>query len=245
VLIVIPMAGSSNRFKAEGYKVPKYMLPLGSESLFYESVKSFERYFSNSQFLFITTKEHGSREFIARELDNLGIKNPTIIVLEEQTAGQADTVFQGLQAASISDAESVLIFNIDTIRKDYVFPAFDSKPDGYLEVFEGEGEHWSFVLPGSDSRVIETAEKNRISNLCSSGLYYFATVVSFKSVFLQEIERHKESVGTTNEIYIAPMYNLLIQDGADVRYRVVDKECLVFCGTPLEYSEALEELGGG
>ena len=38
--IIIPMAGESSRFFNAGYTVPKYMLPLGSETVFDKAIKS-------------------------------------------------------------------------------------------------------------------------------------------------------------------------------------------------------------
>lgn len=67
-----------------------------------------------------------------------------------------------------------MIFNIDTFRPNFSLPTTLDfcKIDGYLEVFEANGEQWSFVLADENDNVIKTAEKERILNLCSSGLYY-------------------------------------------------------------------------
>ena len=46
--IIIPMAGESSRFFNAGYTVPKYMLPLGSETVFDKAIKSFKDYFNNA-----------------------------------------------------------------------------------------------------------------------------------------------------------------------------------------------------
>ena len=52
-IIVLPMAGASSRFYNAGYTVPKYMLPLGNETVFDKSVKSFEKMFWYDKFIFI------------------------------------------------------------------------------------------------------------------------------------------------------------------------------------------------
>ena len=38
------MAGLSSRFAKAGYKVPKYMLDIDGNSVFYHAVSSFKRY---------------------------------------------------------------------------------------------------------------------------------------------------------------------------------------------------------
>lgn len=148
----------------------------------------------------------------------------------------------GLQRANISDKESLIIFNIDTFRPNFSLPTcFDrEKIDGYLEVFEADGEQYSFVLPSDETlcKVAKTAEKQRISNLCSSGLYYFRKSKDFTDIF-----RTMQAKGdvTKKEFYIAPMYNYLIEKGGDVRYHKIGLEEIVFCGTPQEY-ERLRDM---
>ena len=37
------------------------------------------------------------------------------------------------------------------------------------------------------------------------------------------------------ELYVAPLYNDLIERGLDVRFSVIPREEVVFCGVPAEY----------
>lgn len=138
--------------------------------------------------------------------------------------------------------DNILIFNIDTLRPNFRLPQnFDlDKIDGYLEVFKGEGEQWSFVKTSDEKlcKVAKTAEKERISSLCSSGLYYFRKSEEFLSIFKTMQEKNKLEKG---EFYIAPMYNALISQNADIRYELIDLNQILFCGTPSEY-ENLKKL---
>ncbi len=134
--------------------------------------------------------------------------------------------------------EDLLIFNIDTFRPDFKLPSeldFNTL-DGYLEVFETEGENWSFVLPENknSNRVTKTTEKDRISSLCSSGLYYFKYTVDFKNIFKKVFSKKDKS---KNEYYIAPMYNYMISDKKGVRFSKILLNKVIFCGTPEEYEK--------
>ncbi|EAL3889100.1 capsular biosynthesis protein [Campylobacter lari] len=232
--IVFPMAGLSSRFAKAGYKLPKYMLKLQKESVFYNVVFGFKKYFDSCNFLFIYRNICNTREFIENECQKLGINTKICIELQNETLGQAHTVMLGLEKANIQDKEEILIFNIDTFRINFIFPEFikNNKIDGYLEVFEADGEQWSFILPGENNRVLMTTEKDRISNLCSSGLYYFRKTKDFKEVF-RYIKNNNLLV--KNEFYIAPMYNYLISQNKDIRYNRIDINDIIFCGTPQEY----------
>lgn len=232
-MIVIPMVGRSSRFFAAGYTRPKYELVVGDFSVFYHAVNSFRKYFESDLFLFIVRNNFGAEEFVRHELELLGLKIFHIKVLEHDTRGQADTVFQGLHDVDVN--EPLYIFNIDTFRPGFSKPEVSQSCDGYLEVFEGDGDHWSFVEPGRDAQVLRTTEKQRISNLCSDGLYFFRERSYFDEAFNYAVLNKNTVHG---EFYVAPLYNYLIKRGLDIRYVRIDLREVVFCGTPLEY-EAL------
>jgi hypothetical protein len=131
----------------------------------------------------------------------------------------------------LADDAPLTIFNIDTFRPGFAFPA--ETGNGYLEVFRGSGTNWSYVHPGADGRVLETAEKIAISDLCCTGLYHFRTALSFRSA-----ARAALAALDGDEVYVAPLYNRLIAAGADIRYHEIARADVIFCGTPEEY-EAL------
>lgn len=229
-MFVIPMAGLSSRFFKAGYEVPKYQLDMGGKTVFARSLESFKTYFETDLFVIILRDVYDTKAFVEREMQNLGIKNYQLCVLDGETEGQAETVYLGIQDAS--NDEELYIFNIDTFRHGFKKPEFATECDGYLEVFKGEGDHWSFVGIDENDRVVRTTEKERISDLCSNGLYYFRKAGEFKALF----ERTKsEKLYVKGELYIAPMYNLMLEQGADIRYDLIELSQIDFCGTPDEY----------
>jgi hypothetical protein len=236
-MIVITMAGLSSRFFKAGYTVPKYQLTLGSNTVFYHAIYSFKNYFDKEKFVFIVRDVYDTVEFVQKEIVKLKIKDFDIVVLEHETRGQAETAYLGLK--HYQDDFPVTIFNIDTIRHNYIKPDFLNDCDGYLEVFKGDGEHWSFVLAGEDNNVVKTAEKERISDLCSDGLYYFKSKDLFQNLFLSTLSSNKL---TNEEYYVAPMYNLLIEKGFNIKYDLISVDEVDFCGTPEEYEALSKKL---
>lgn len=239
-MIVIPMAGMSRRFTDAGYTLPKYMLPAHGRTLFAHSVASFSAYFDSVPFLFIARDVQGTPDFIRAQCTELGIHHYEIAILDAPTGGQAETVLLGLDRAAVTDDAPVTIFNIDTFRPGFRFPSrFDlGSVDGYLEVFEGSGDNWSFVRPagpGSD-RVAETTEKVPISDLCCTGLYHFRTAGLYRAFYPAFRDGGAAAMGL-RELYVAPLYNLLIRDGRDIRYDRIPRDSVIFCGVPAEYDE--------
>ncbi|MDZ5601452.1 glycosyltransferase family 2 protein [Pseudomonas sp. RP23018S] len=236
-MIIIPMVGKSSRFFKEGYSEPKYKLKVGELTVFEKAVMSFEKYFETDKFLFLVRTDYSASIFVKDALVKLGVKNFLIVEFTDETEGQADTVYQGLLKAAdfYNNQEPIYIFNIDTFRPNFK-KSEKSINDGYLEVFLGEGTHWSFALPGENHSVLKTTEKDRISNLCSNGLYYFKTPTLFKTAFEHSFNNDLREKG---EFYIAPLYNYLIQNGNSVSYEIIPSEDIIFCGTPDEYKSII------
>jgi hypothetical protein len=235
-MIVIPMAGLSQRFAQAGYDRPKFMLQAHGRSVFAHAVGSFAAYFNTETFVFILRNVNGAANFVRNEAAALGIRNGNIVFVEP-TRGQAETVDQGLAWSRMAPNESVTIFNIDTFRPGFRYPPeIPRSVDGYLEVFEGEGANWSYVRPreGEPGYVAETAEKRPISNLCCTGLYHFGTRALFRNAYRRALSDFSPAAGLT-ELYVAPLYNALIQEGRDVRYHVIPRKDVIFCGVPDEY----------
>ena len=240
MIVVIPMAGNSQRFKDAGYAEPKYKLTLAGRSVFSHVIQSFGNYFSKFSFLFVYRDEGDIENFIISECKVQALEKPILVGLSKPTHGQADTVLQGLNAAQIDETEAITVFNIDTFRPNFCFPKDLNlnKIDGYLEVFRGSGNNWSYVRshPSRNKQVAETAEKVQISNLCCTGLYYFRETRRFRKAY--EVESSNNNL---KEYYIAPLYNHLIGEGDQIFYHEICSSEVTFCGIPEEY-EALNML---
>ena len=234
-MFVLPMLGHSSRFFEAGYTIPKYKLPLGKpgEIVFDHVLNSFKGYFESDLFVLICRSDFNDKFFLQQRLIDMGVKNYEIIEHAFNTNGQAESVELGLSVASPN--EELYIFNIDTILYKFEKKKFKgNRKQSYLEVFEGEGNHWSFVEPKNNEEKIakRVTEKIRVSNLCSNGLYFFSSCELFQNCL--DTFRCQQTP-ECHEIFVAPLYNLLIKQGSDVAYELVEKSAIGFCGVPDEY----------
>lgn len=224
------MAGLSSRFFKAGYTEPKYKLKAHNKTLFEWSVKTFEQYYQSEKFIFICRDVYDTPAFVESELRHMGIKDYEVVILSAETRGQAETVFLALD--KVPDNEPIVIFNIDTHEKHFEFAT--EVNDAYLEVFKGEGEHWSFAQPKGNTTLVErTTEKVRISDLCSNGVYGFKNKEIFINAYIELIRSNP------GELYIAPMFNFIIAKEMCVRYKLVEHSDHIFMGTPAEYTDFL------
>ena len=223
-MIVIPMCGKSSRFFDAGYKLPKYMLELNTMTVFEWSLLSFKKYFDKEIFIIIC---NSNEDFIYEKVKSLNIKNFKIINLNKETTGQASTVYEGLSKLKINDR--IWIFNIDSKLLKFEIPVWIDECDGYLEVFEDNiSDNWSFISIDENNNINKVTEKERISNLCSDGLYYFSSIDLFNRFYLK-------SKMIRNEFYIAPIYNELIKENLKVKFNLINKSDILFCNIPKEY----------
>ncbi|MBY6059426.1 hypothetical protein [Leisingera daeponensis] len=242
-MIVIPMAGLSSRFTEAGYDVPKYMLPLHGRTVFDYAVQSFADFFETTPFLFICRDVLGTADFVQERLNDLGVTNAQVELLTAPTQGQAETVSLGLERAGTPGDTPITIFNIDSFRPGFHMSPAEYDCDGFLEAFIGEGDGWSFVVPSGPDPLAphgyakHVVEKDRQSDLCSTGLYYFRKYDQFRAAYAAEQATPSQVL---NEHYIAPLYNQLIRRNKTVAYRVVQNDDVIFCGVPAEY-EALQQ----
>jgi len=246
MMFVFPMAGDSRRFREAGFGQAKFRLPLHGAPLFDHAVRSFEAYFATDSFLFVV-RDAADADFVLQRCEHLGVDRAALTVLERPTAGQAETVLLGLDEAMVDNSESIAIFNIDTFRPGYRKPARigDHHCAGYLEVFRGTGDGWSFVAahPSRPGVVAEVAEKKAISDLCCTGLYHFRCAGEYRWAY-----RHPtaaKSDAERRERYVAPLYNPLIERGLRIGFELIEPDEVIFCGTPAEYAQVLgsDEIG--
>lgn len=237
MIFVFPMAGESSRFNLAGYDRPKYQLKLGDEEVFDRVIRPFSRFSLDNHFVFICKDDASIVQFVTQKCDAHSIHDFSIRTVREKTSGQAESVLLGLVGQE--PTEPLLIFNIDTIHSYFAPISFSDLQyvdcDGVLEVFEDDGDHWSFARV-ENGLVVETSEKDPISKFASNGLYYFRSVELFRKTYEEYFSNGRGL--QAGERYIAPMYNEIIASGGTVKVTIVDKEALIFAGTPDEYEAA-------
>lgn len=213
--IVITMAGRGSCFRDAGYTVPKYEILAHGRSLFDWSILSLYHFLSNdSRIIFVCLAENDSSAYVQRRSQSLGLNEVHILELETCTDGQATSAY--LSSELWWKDEPVLIYDIDTYVNPKVLRPADIRPgsDGWVPCFQVQGEHWSFVKLDENSWASNLAEKKRISNYASIGLYWFAQA----GRYIQAYDRF--FTGAENlvrgELYIAPLYCQLLTEGAKI-----------------------------
>lgn len=232
--IVITMAGLGSRFRKAGYDVPKYQIEALGKTLFEWSMESLEGYKSpENKYIFIVRKEDDAEDFIRETCKKIGIMDVVVVGLDYLTDGQATTAMLGKDYWEKDSG--LMIYNIDTYVEAFTLKSGDITGDGYIPCFHAEGDHWSFVRLDEDGRAVEVREKQRISDNCTLGAYYFKTCALYEKMY--EEYYSLDAKLEKGEKYVAPLYNYMIEKGMDVRISIVDYGKVHVLGTPEELDD--------
>lgn len=231
--IIITAVGQGSRFTNIGISKPKYKIIANDKSLFYWSINSLRRFF-DYKFIFIFRKTLYDKKFVMEEIQKLGIRNYSIILVDYLTEGQASTAM--FADKYMDDDESFMIYNIDTmIYPESMNEEIIKNCDGTIVVAKALGEHWSFAKLGDDGFVSNVSEKIKISDYASVGPYYFKYWKDFKWVFNNFKDDIKKQY---KEVYVCPMYQYLIdQKKKKIKIFEIKNTDFVCLGTPKEVEE--------
>lgn len=236
--IVITMAGRGSRFYDAGYKVPKYEIKAHGRSLFEWSMSSLNSFLAQEhRLVFVCLEENNSAEFVRSQCEKLGLKDVHIVEIPEVTDGQASSAY--ISQHCWHPQSPLLIYNIDTYVKPHALRPVDIRPgsDGWIPCYQVPGEHWSFVKLDRDGWAIDVAEKQRISNHASIGLYWFRHASRYIELYDRFFTNSENLV--QGEKYIAPLYRQLLAEGGNVSVTDLSLSDVHVLGTPRELEQFL------
>jgi dTDP-glucose pyrophosphorylase len=238
--VVITMAGRGSRFYDAGYTVPKYEIMAHDRSLFDWSMLSLKNFLTpTSRVIFVCLKENNSSEYVRQRTAALGISDAHIVELEQITDGQATSAYVSRELWH--PEWPLLVYNIDTYVKPNALKPSDIRTgsDGWVPCFQVPGNHWSFVKLGDNGWAVDLAEKQRISEYASIGLYWFNRAERYVRLYEKFFSDDNNLV--RGERYIAPLYRQLIAEGGNVSLLDLQVDDVHVLGTPLELKAFIEQ----
>lgn len=210
--VIVPMAGRGSRFADHGFADPKPLIAVAGKPMISWALKSLEG-MEYSDIIFVALEEHEENWGVTEVLRKMVGPKAEVILLPEVTQGQLCTV---MAARDHLNEEGLLIASSDTYIESDLGEAIRHRPRdcrGIISVANMPGDRWSFAKVNETGQVTEVAEKTRISNHASTGLYYFANGHEFTQA-ANEIIGNEEK--TRGEYYVIPVYAKFIQHGLQV-----------------------------
>jgi len=229
--LLIPMVGRGQRFRDEGFTLPKQLIQVGHQQMIDWSMSCIKTEECNQIFVIRRdTVDNNKMDDVLRSKFGDDI---AIVIAEEETEG---TVCSCLLAEEYIDNDLPLsITTLDMYFEPHFDPSKVVDSDGVVLTFDADNPAYSYSKLGDDGYVIRTAEKEVISNHAHAGLYHFAKGSDFVRLSKEMIEKN---IRVKNEFYVAPLYNLFIEEGMKISIQPIDR--LWSMGTPDERRYFLE-----
>ncbi len=241
--IVIPMAGFGQRFVDAGYSTPKPFIKIDNKMMIERVLESFSQLEAKINIIIRDTL----LDQCLSEINYLKNKyaNLSFSILQNPTLGASCTVLS--LHRYINTEEPLLIADCDNIfdaseLKSCLSSLKTSNYDAGLVVFESCDPKYSYVKLENDL-VVQTKEKEVISNLAITGLYYFQKGKYFVENCIDMIVENKSQKG---EFYVSGVYNNLISNSYKVGAVTIDNSKWYCVGTPedlkTKYSAEIKAL---
>lgn len=240
--VVIPMAGRGSRYADRGWNIPKPLIEVAGRPMVQWALESLSD-LDCSQVIFILLQEHEDQYNVQAQLETSTPYPTAFVFLDSITEGQLCTV---LKASHLIDTqEDVLVMASDTL---VIGPQLANDIEntkaknwaGLISVADLPGDRWSFARLDEEGKVVEVAEKVRISDHASTGLYYFSRGKELVEKGSAMIERGEKTRG---EYYVIPVYQKFIDTGKNIG---ISKAVAVWdMGTPeakLAFEENLDQI---
>lgn len=210
--IAIPIGGLGSRFTNAGFEIPKPLININGKPMIQVVCENLLSKKYKINFILIFQRKFLEKYDILSVLNKIKGANVKIIQIDKMTDGQLSTIM--LASEYINNDDYLLCANcdqyIDINIDDFFDYAIFNKLDGLIMTMPSDGSSkWSYSKIASDGYVLQTAEKEVISDEATTGLYFFS-----KGKYLFEAGNNlkKNNIRTNGEFYICPCYNYLIKD---------------------------------
>ena len=234
--VLIPMAGAGSRFQKAGYTFPKPLIEVNGKPMIQVVVENLN---IDAKHIFVVQKEHYD-QYNLKHL--LGLISPgcEIIQVEGMTEGAACTT---LLAKEFIDNDQPLLYAnsdqfLDWNSNEFMYSMVADEVDGGMLTFTATHPKWSFAKLDDDGFVTEVAEKKPISDVATTGIYYWKHGSDYVRYAEQMIANNTR---VNNEFYVCPVFNEAIKD--DKKIKTFHFDGMWGIGTPedLDYFNKFHE----
>jgi capsule biosynthesis phosphatase len=226
--IIIPIGGIGQRFKDEGYDMPKPLINVLGKPMLYEVIDNLKLDYSNDK-IYIVYHNH-LKEFNFETLIKFYFPhiNISFISLDYLTKGASETVLRCLETLPENELnENILLLDCDTFYHEDIIKQYkQSDNKNLIFYFKDTNSQPIFSYINLDNgRVTDIKEKIKISDNANTGAYGFENG--------NELKKYCEKIlGLSKELYTSCIYDEMLKDdkliyGCEVK----DFYCV---GTPLQ-----------
>lgn len=237
--VIVPMAGTGDRFVRKGYSDPKPLIKINNKPIVQFIIEMFD---PTDEFIFICNNTHLQTTNMEQTLKSL-VPSAKILSIPNHKKGPVFTILDTDYSSYIGDDEEIIVCYVDNpYLWDYShFKSWVKTNDSDGCILSHQGFHPHRLSPTfmahiqeNNLNVLEIKEKepytnDPISEHASTGTYYFKKGKYIKEYFQKLMDLNLHYNG---EFYITLVYNLLIKD--NLKVHAYPTEFVSVFGTPEE-----------
>lgn len=229
--VLLPMGGLGQRFRDEGYNIPKPLLKIDNRHMFEYILDSIQNHDINFDLVAVIRAEH-ELEYNFKQVILQKYPTSTVLIIDKNTRGPVETAL--FAETAINSDKPLFVVDCDIAFKSEGFAILANelafqKTSGALISFISEDPRYSYAKVNSENEVVETAEKTVISENALMGVYGFKSGSYFVQLAKELIEKGLSA--QRPEFYMSDLYSEMISQGNKVKITSGDFFCF---GTPEE-----------
>lgn len=241
--ILIPMGGSDEAFRKQGYPYAVPLIEIARRPLIEHALAPFQP-LDGARMVFVIRKEDDLR-FYLREVLHLLRPGAEVIRADGPTAGAACTALLAIEQIEnddellIANADQILDFDVQAVIDRFRARALDAG----TVVFDAVHPRWSFVKTDENDMVIEAAEKRPISRNATAGFYYFRQGRFFVDAAKKMI---RKGASVNGNFFVCPSLNEMVLSQMRVGVERIDRAQYISLATPQsvdDYENKLKAAG--
>ena len=172
MIILIPLGGTGQRFKKNGYSMPKALIKVDGKEIIFHLLDNLQINKNISMIYIPYNKEYVNYNFeqlLTEKYPNYIFK---FFILEKQTRGACETIYNGLKNIETMKDQPVLCIDSDNFYTINIINLWNGKNTVFSFIDKGEQPLFSYVKT-NNNKIIDIVEKNKISDYACTGAYGF------------------------------------------------------------------------
>lgn len=231
MFILIPLGGTGQRFKKNGYKQPKALINVFGKPLLYYLIEKLD--LTNIDYIYIPyNKEYSNYRFEDRLRKDFPDINFKFLELLEDTNGAAETVNIALKELNEKDCP-VLLLDSDSFYNCNIVKLWNGENKVFSFYDNNDAPIYSYI--DIEFNLIKNiVEKEKISNNACSGAYGFS---SYKDVLKYSDSIIEQNIRQNNEFYTSGIIKIMINNNYKFTSEIINKKDFVCLGTPFQLKQ--------
>ena len=239
MIIIIPLGGTGQRFKKNGYELPKALIEVDGISILYYLLMNLN--LKNVNFVYIPyNKEYKNYNFELKLENRFPEIEFKFLCLEEDTRGAAETLNIALKNLDAFHLDCpILSLDSDSFYKVDVIEKWNGKNCVFSIIDKEDDAKYSYVLIDNINNqcIIDIKEKVKISDYACTGAYGFESVdvlIKFTDLMIENNSMQK------NEFYTSGVIKMMIEKNHNFKNMMINSKDFISLGTPKQVNDYLK-----